>query len=46
MPVIVHCSCVSMLADLYHAEDACGTATVGSSEVSLQTNSRARGCQK
>ncbi len=28
------CSCVSMLADLYHAENACGTATVGSSEVS------------
>ncbi|KAK9904949.1 hypothetical protein WJX75_006195 [Coccomyxa subellipsoidea] len=28
-------SCVSMLADLYHAEDACGTATVGSSEAIL-----------
>ena len=27
------CSCVAMLADLYHAENACGAATVGSSEV-------------
>ena len=29
------CSCVSMLADLFHAENSCGTATVGSSEVGL-----------
>ena len=27
--------CVSMLAQLYHAEEACGTATVGSSEAIL-----------
>ena len=26
-------SCVSMLANLLHAENTCGTATVGSSEV-------------
>jgi glutamate/tyrosine decarboxylase-like PLP-dependent enzyme len=29
------CSCVSMLADLYHAEGVCGTGTVGSSEAVL-----------
>ena len=27
--------CVSMLAHLYHAEEVCGTATVGSSEAIL-----------
>jgi glutamate/tyrosine decarboxylase-like PLP-dependent enzyme len=29
------CSCVAMLADLYHAEGVCGTGTVGSSEAIL-----------
>ena len=32
--VLIPCSCVAMLSDLYHAENACGAATVGSSEVS------------
>eukprot|EP00884_Botryococcus_braunii_P013788 jgi/Botrbrau1/2240/Bobra.101_2s0068.1 len=31
----IHNDCVKMLADLYHAEEVCGTGTVGSSEAVL-----------